>query len=175
MDDDHGLATILTDEQQLFITDTLKYVSTFAKIILPTFIFFKISAFVSISQLSSLRTHQKTARRYWIGLIQSDFGPRWISLYHAVPNVYWKTGVHVSHGSCAYVDIGLNSIYNWGLADCEERYPFLCSNVATSLLTQGLINNSYIDRSHDSCPLGFLNVNGRCYKVSFFPIAVACR
>ncbi|KAM7538695.1 hypothetical protein Aperf_G00000053844 [Anoplocephala perfoliata] len=132
------VATILDDSQQNFVGNSAR-------------------------NMFSMYLGRNPPQRYWIGLYRSQGTLQWVSGYPAVPNVYWKTGAMETDGLCVYLDIGLESMLNWGLANCEEEYPFLCSTVPP--LPQPLLAHEVSPDDKRFCPLGFLYVHGRCYKV----------
>ncbi|KAM7539294.1 hypothetical protein Aperf_G00000053818 [Anoplocephala perfoliata] len=120
--------------------------------------------FVSNSARSILYMYlgKNPSQRYWIGLYRSQGTLQWVSGYPAVPNVYWKTGALELDGLCVYLDVGLDSRQNWGVANCEEEYPFICSTVPP--LPQSSSAHEVSTNDKRFCPLGFLYVHGRCYK-----------
>ncbi|KAL5968384.1 C-type mannose receptor 2 [Taenia solium] len=134
------VATILDDSQQDFVLRALR-------------------------QLSPPDLERDTLQRYWIGLLRSRGTLHWVSGYPAVPNVYWKTGFEDSNGVCVYMDVGSGSMLSWGTASCEKAYPFLCSNAPPLPPLPPPLDNSSPLQSYTSCPLGFLYVGGKCYKV----------
>ncbi|VDN97009.1 unnamed protein product [Rodentolepis nana] len=135
-----SMATILDDTQQNFITQAMR-------------------------SLLAPDLAKNIPTRYWIGLVRSSESLRWVSGYPAVPNVYWKTGVEKSTGTCAYLDVGINSMLNWGLGTCNEEYPVICSTVPKLPQPSATIpqDSNRVDKQY--CPLGFLHVRGKCYKV----------
>ncbi|KAH9281711.1 Secretory phospholipase A2 receptor [Echinococcus granulosus] len=134
------VATILDDSQQDFVLRALR-------------------------QLASLELGRNTIQRYWIGLLRSRGTLHWVSGYPAVPNVYWKRGAEDSKEICVYVDVDLGNMLSWGTANCEEVNPFLCSNTPPLPPLLPSPKRPPIVPLKTSCPLGFLYVNGKCYKV----------
>nr|CDS32167.1 excretory/secretory C-type lectin TES-32 [Hymenolepis microstoma] len=147
-----SVATILDDTQQDFITQAMR------SLLAPDLV-------------------KNIPTRYWIGLVRTSESLDWVSGYPAVPNAYWKTGAEESTGTCAYLDIGIDSMLNWGLGTCDEKYPVICSTVPS--LPQ---LPATIPQYKQYCPLGFLHVRGKCYKVegdernryTFFQAAYKC-
>ncbi|VDL62087.1 unnamed protein product [Hymenolepis diminuta] len=141
------VATILDDSQQNFITQAMRSVSFLS---------------INYDRTQTPDLSGSTPTRYWIGLLRTPESLRWVSGYPAVPKVYWTTGAEKS-GVCAYLDIGIDSMLNWGLGACYEKHPVICSTVPPQ--PPAIISQ---DVSHDHkqyCPLGFLYVRGKCYKV----------